>query len=189
VLIQRFDTPSFPDNSMAVNEKDQLAANFVMKFLKPGNKFLEANLADFFENYNGNIFGHNGVKSFGRTINDNPELICPNLPEGMKWPRKRQSLNSDEPCWFNPLPRRMFTAVPYYAWDYVCFGTDDDELASSDSLNDLRTNPMATLNDPSVYVIHLNNYVTQKKFAHKTYVKDSLCDLTFQKYCIVCSKM
>ena len=190
VLTQPLDTAAFPDNSMAVNEKDHLVANFVMKFLHPGNKFLQANLADFFANYNGRKFGHNGVKSFGRTIQANPDLICPHLPAGMRWPTRRQSPDATEPCWFQPLPRRMFTAVPYNAWDYVCF--DDDSSSSShddEEFQALRDNPLATLQDPAVYVIHLNNYVTNKLFARQAYVKDSLCDLTFRKYCIVCTEV
>ena len=172
------------DNVMARNDKKFHCA--VMKFTKPGNRFLAAAISNFLNNYNGTVWGNNGPKAFGRTAQEHPELVCPddhydyinnvttdnNLGGGMT--TARTATKNQSTCWLNPIPNEAFAPISWKKWDEVCFSDQSPLHENAKSLT------------AKSYAVHLNNRKTGGKLQAKEYRKGSLCDLILSSFCVLC---
>ena len=180
------------DNAMGRHADGTKFHNAVMKFRKPGNRFLAATLNNMMTHFDGLKWGNNGPKAFGRTVQAHPELICADdnfdylhdTTSTMK-PHHHPSNNTNTTgtCWLNPLPNEAFAPVSYRKWKDVC------GLHSSSSDDTSRPTPKYEQTQHLLvnsYVVHFNNKVTGSKIGHQGYAKGSLCDVVLSKYCLLC---
>ena len=170
------------DNAAARHSDKKGFHNSVLKFNQPNNPFLAEVLHNMILNYDGHIWGYNGVRAFGRAAKEHSDLVCPPLPldiakelqEMESPPAPTSGNNTNTDCWIHPLPNDSTAAIHWTEWDEYCF--QDDSPTYQDTKK-LLTNSL---------LLHFNNKNVGGKIAERLYKKGTVCDYALQNFCITC---
>jgi hypothetical protein len=182
-LNDRLATDPRIDQAMGRHRDGSKFHNAVMKFSRPGNRFLAAVINNMIENYNGTKWGNNGPKAFGRTAKAWPDWVCPEDTYGYlhstssSLPTKESLPKEHDPdCYLTPIPNDAVAPFSYKEWDQVCF---DENSPSYEQTKHRLDNS---------FVVHFNNKVTGSQIGNKAYQRGSLCDHVLSSYCILCEE-